>query len=84
MIDDHDRYECFFWYRLIWIVPDKMQSHKTVVCVCACVHVTDKVCIINANTELNGTGWTKPAHFHNTPLPGYVEEGQQGTRGSLQ
>jgi len=32
--------ECFFWYRLTWVVPDKF--HRAVkrlcVCVCACVY----------------------------------------------
>ena len=28
--------EYFLWYRLTWVVPDKMQSHKMVVCVCVC------------------------------------------------
>ena len=29
--------ECFFWYRLTRVFPDKFQSRKTVVCVCVCV-----------------------------------------------
>jgi len=37
--------ECFFWYRLTRVVQEKIQSHKTVVCLCVCVQ----------SIELNGT-----------------------------
>jgi len=35
MIDDHDKCECFFWYRLTRVVPDKIhRAVKWLCCVC--------------------------------------------------
>jgi len=36
--------ECFFWYQLTLVVPDKIQCRKTVVCVCACASACVRVC----------------------------------------
>jgi len=47
MIDDHDRCvdECFFWYQLTQVVPDKIQGAVKWLCVCVCVHACVHVCV---------------------------------------
>jgi len=41
MIDDHDECsgECFFWYRLTRVVPDKFHRAVKRLCMCVCVCV---------------------------------------------
>jgi len=45
--------KCFFWYRLTQVVPDKIQSRKTVVCVCVPVIVQYKYYTVSQkNTDV--------------------------------
>ena len=42
--------ECFSWYWLTRVVPDKSESHKMVVCMCVCVCVC--VCTLSLHVSI--------------------------------
>ena len=45
--------ECFFWYRLTWVVQDKIQRAVKLLCVCVCMCRRRKTLIQNR-------GWRSP------------------------